>query len=114
MRTLSTIFCLIWFTVTGFSQFVTKYPEIPRIDVHTHVSNNYPGISNYLAMRDSLAMKHNIDVAMWINLCSREGGETGIDTITVLTPQIAGHNLKNKLGLIKFGNNDRTTTKIYT
>jgi len=82
MRTLSTIFCLIWFTVTGFSQFVTEYPEIPRIDVHTHVSNNYTGISNYLEMRDSLAMKHNIDVAMWINLCSRAGGETGIDTIT--------------------------------
>jgi hypothetical protein len=32
----------------------------------------------------------------------------------VLTPQIAGHNLKNKLGLIKFGNNDNRKTKIYT
>jgi hypothetical protein len=34
--------------------------------------------------------------------------------LTVLTPQIAGHNLKNKLGLIKFGNHDNNTTKIYT
>jgi hypothetical protein len=33
---------------------------------------------------------------------------------TVLTPQIAGHNLKNKLGLIKFGNHDINTKKIYT
>ena len=33
---------------------------------------------------------------------------------TVLTPQIAGHNLKNKLGLIKFGNYDNSKTKIYT
>ena len=32
----------------------------------------------------------------------------------VLTPQIAGHNLKNKLGLIKFGNNDNDKKKIYT
>jgi len=32
----------------------------------------------------------------------------------VLTPQIAGHNLKNKLGLIKFGNNDNRKKKIYT
>jgi hypothetical protein len=31
----------------------------------------------------------------------------------VLTPQIVGHNLKNKLGLIKFGNYDNTSTKIY-
>ncbi|NMC61330.1 MAG: hypothetical protein GYA51_18405 [Candidatus Methanofastidiosa archaeon] len=34
--------------------------------------------------------------------------------IPVLTPQITGHNLKNKLGLIKFGNHDTTKTKIYT
>ena len=33
---------------------------------------------------------------------------------TVLTPQIAGHNLKNKLGLIKFGNHDINTKKIYS
>jgi hypothetical protein len=32
----------------------------------------------------------------------------------VLTPQIAGHNLKNKLGLIKFGNYDKSTKKFYT
>ena len=33
---------------------------------------------------------------------------------SVLTPQIAGHNLKNKLGLIKFGNYDNNKKKIYT
>ena len=32
----------------------------------------------------------------------------------VLTPQIAGHNLINKLGQIKFGNYDKNTTKFYT
>ena len=32
----------------------------------------------------------------------------------VLTPQIAGHNLKNKLGLIKFGNYVKIKQKIYT
>jgi hypothetical protein len=34
--------------------------------------------------------------------------------LTVLTPQIAGHNLKNKLGLIKFGNYGNHKKKIYT
>jgi C1A family cysteine protease len=33
---------------------------------------------------------------------------------SVLTPQIAGHNLKNKLGLIKFGNYDNNKKEIYT
>lgn len=33
---------------------------------------------------------------------------------SVLTPQIAGHNLINKLGLIKFGNYEKRTKKFYT
>jgi hypothetical protein len=37
-----------------------------------------------------------------------------INDYVVLTPQIAGHNLKNKLGLIKFGNYGKNETKIYT
>jgi len=44
--------------------------------------------------------------------------EVGISNITpsdsVLTPQIAGHNLKNKLGLFKFGNYVKIKQKIYT
>jgi hypothetical protein len=83
MKTFSAIPGLILISITGFSQYVTKYPEIPRIDVHTHISNNYPGIVNCLAMRDSLIAINKIDVAMWINLCGESGeGETAIDTIT--------------------------------
>lgn len=84
MKTLSAILSLILISFSGLSQFVTKYPEIPRIDVHTHISNSYPGIVNYLAMRDSLIAKDKIDVAMWINLGKggAERGERAIDTIT--------------------------------
>lgn len=81
MRTLYSILGLILISIISHAQYLTKYPEIPRIDVHTHVSNSYPGIVNYLAMRDSLIAIHKIDVAMWINLNERKGGETGIDTI---------------------------------
>ena len=35
-------------------------------------------------------------------------------SLYVLTPLIAGQNLKNKLGLIKFGNYDKNKAKIYT
>ena len=82
MKTFSTILSLVLISIIGQAQYITKYPEIPRIDVHTHISASYPGIVNYLIMRDSLIAKNKIDVAMWIDLCSRAGGETGIDTIT--------------------------------
>ena len=82
MKALSVIFCLIIISALAQSQYITKYPEIPRIDVHTHVSNSYPGIVNYLSLRDSLKAMNEIDVAMWIDLCQRSGGETAIDTIT--------------------------------
>ena len=61
-----------------FPQFVTKYPEIPRIDVHTHVNNHYTGIKNYLTLRDKMLSGNKIDLAMLINL----GGEKAKDTIS--------------------------------
>jgi len=60
------------------AQYVTKYPEIPRIDVHTHVYNNYPAISAYLTLREKMLSERKIDLAMWICL----GGEEAIDTIS--------------------------------
>ncbi len=73
---------LIMLTCSVSAQYITKYPDIPRIDVHTHVYNNYPAISTYLIMRDSLLLNRKIDMAMWINLGRGSVGETGIDTVT--------------------------------
>jgi len=58
------------------------------------------------------------DRSSWHDI-SRIGGIFELGSIfiynsSVLTPQIAGHNLKNKLGLIKFGNYDNRKKKIYT
>ena len=72
----------IFLSYSGLSQYITKYPDIPRIDVHTHVSNSISGIHNYLDLRDVLILKNKIDLALWINLNGRPGGEKGIDTIT--------------------------------
>ncbi len=80
--TFSSLLCLILLTGTINAQYITKYPGIPRIDVHTHVYNNYPAIATYLIMRDSLLQNRNIDMAMWINLGRGDVGETGIDTVT--------------------------------
>lgn len=78
--TLSAIMGLILLSLSLpiHAQYITKYPEIPRIDVHSHVGNKYPAIGAYLAFRDQLLSERKIDMAMWINL----GGEASIDTIT--------------------------------
>jgi hypothetical protein len=79
-RNISALLCLTLFSLSvkaQFNSYITKYPDIPRIDVHTHVGTDYPGIRNYLDLRDLMISDHKIDLAMKINL----GGETGIDTI---------------------------------
>lgn len=79
MRTRLCIICLVILPVSGLAQSTqyTIYPDIPRIDVHTHVYNDYKSIVNYLEMRDLLISGHKIDLAMWISL----GGESSIDSI---------------------------------
>lgn len=77
MRKHSLLICLILFPIIGKAQFVSKYPDIPRIDVHTHTDNDYQGIRNYLTMREVMLSENNINLAMLINL----NGEQAIDTI---------------------------------
>jgi len=57
----------------AFAQFTTKYPEIPRIDVHTHCgdSSDY-SFSKYLHIRDSVNLLFHADIAMWINLTQND------------------------------------------
>ena len=53
------------------AQYTTNFPEIPRIDVHTHVANDLHAISNYHKLRETLKQNHGIEMAMWINLGDR-------------------------------------------
>ncbi len=77
MKNLLILACLALLTATGHAQFVTQYPGIPRIDVHTHTDNNYEGIKNYLVLRETMLTNNKVDLAMLINL----NGEQAIDTI---------------------------------
>lgn len=77
MKNFLIFICLTMFPIVGSAQFVTQYPDIPRIDVHTHTNNHYPGIRNYLALREAMLTGNQIDLAMLINLNS----EQAIDTI---------------------------------
>lgn len=94
---------IILLPISGSSQYITIYPDIPRIDVHAHPHNihyheglgtktsaekpalptspNYSTIINYLAMADTLQTVNKIDLAMWINL----GGEKGIDSVNLVS-----------------------------
>lgn len=62
----------IWLPIIGYSQFVTKYPDIPRIDVHTHIGNDFQSIDSYLKLRNKLISESGIDLAMMINLDDEE------------------------------------------
>jgi len=84
--TLILILCLIAFTFKISAQIKVN-------------SSGYVGINN-------TNPTYRLDVNGDLKLVTSGGN--------VLTPQIAGHNLKNKLGLIKFGNNDNRKKKIYT
>ena len=46
----------------------TAYPDLPRIDVHTHAGGDLEAVTNYLQLRDHLKATHDVDLAMWINL----------------------------------------------
>ena len=56
-----------------FAQFKTGYPDIPRIDVHTHCGDSTGNtFFKYLEYRDSVKQWFDADIAMWINLTQND------------------------------------------
>lgn len=99
---LAIIIIYLLYSEAGYSQYTTLYPDIPRIDVHSHphfIPNNestgtrnsagkpiihspdYEAIANYLSLSDTLRSRYGIDLAMWISL----GGESGLDSINTVS-----------------------------
>ncbi|TFH23390.1 MAG: hypothetical protein E4H10_12215 [Bacteroidia bacterium] len=68
MKNLIIIYLLIFSFTSASSQFRTNYPDIPRIDVHTHIGTDLTGIANCLELRKILLDSSAIDLAIWINL----------------------------------------------
>jgi len=85
MRATLTFCILSLFVSQVFSQTKTNYPDIPRIDVHTHAANDYETIQKYLDVRDILLSDYSIDLAMWINLSSGNSPITNIDSVALLS-----------------------------
>jgi hypothetical protein len=65
-----------------YAQEVTSYPDIPRIDVHTHIAEDVPAIGNYLKLRDMLKQEHQVDLAMWIDLGDKDKTIPDLKTVT--------------------------------
>ena len=67
------LFFLALMPLFTFAQFTTRYPDIPRIDVHTHCSDTLEnGFKKYLQIRDSVKLIYQADIAMWINLTQND------------------------------------------
>jgi len=63
-----------------YAQQETKYPDIPRIDVHTHIGGDTAGIVNFLKMREILQDAYDADLAMWIDLGTSENQIPDLNT----------------------------------
>jgi hypothetical protein len=54
------------------TESMTAFPDIPRIDVHTHVSGDMKSMGYYHATRDIIQTKYGEDLAFWVNLGHRD------------------------------------------
>ncbi|MBN2129431.1 MAG: amidohydrolase family protein [Sedimentisphaerales bacterium] len=71
MERLTSIMLIVATLAAGTARGIegkTAYPEIPRIDVHTHAGGDSKAVANYLALREQLKATHGADLAMWVNL----------------------------------------------
>ena len=66
---------------------ITRYPDIPRIDVHTHPANDYVALRNYLKLREFLKEDYNVDFAFWINVSSGQDPIHNLDSVALVSEQ---------------------------
>jgi hypothetical protein len=83
MKNALTLVLSLFCVFNAGSQTSATYPDIPRIDVHTHVSDDYQAIEKYLELREVLQADHSIDLAMWINLGDRNKPIGNIDSVLI-------------------------------
>jgi hypothetical protein len=85
MRAAFALCILSLFALQLHAQTGTLYPDIPRVDVHTHAGGDYNTILNYLNLRDILLHEYEIDLAMWVNLSSTRNPITSVDSVALIS-----------------------------
>ena len=85
MKTILT-FCISFLYFSQlFAQAKTNYPDIPRIDVHSHAAGDYNAIQKYLELREILLAEYSTNLAMWINLSNGKYPITNIDSVILVS-----------------------------
>ena len=85
MRAILTFCILTLFVSQVLSQKETRYPDIPRVDVHTHAAKDYDAIQKYLELREILLTEYSTDLAMWINLSGGNQAITSVDSVALVS-----------------------------
>ena len=85
MKFLLSFIYLMSFIHSSYAQIETKYPDIPRVDVHTHPANDYGALRNYLKLRDILKQEYKVDFAFWINLSNRKKPIHNLDSVLLVS-----------------------------
>lgn len=85
MKTALTLCIASLYITQVFAQVKTNYPDIPRIDVHTHVAGDYKAIQKYLELREILLADYSTNLAMWINLNDGRHPITNIDSVHLVS-----------------------------
>ena len=60
---------------------ITEYPQLPRIDVHAHLGGDVEMIGRYLKIRKTLQEKHEVDLAMWIDLGGSKAPDCDLEEV---------------------------------
>lgn len=76
---------LVLCSLSVAGQWKSRYAGIPRIDVHTHVSDNYELIRNYLDLRQLILDRNSAELAMWIDLGDEKKPLRNIDSIKLVS-----------------------------
>lgn len=79
-------FCILALSVSTLSsQYLTSYPDIPRVDVHTHAGSDYDAIEKYLDLRQILLSDYSTDLAMWVNLSDKRHPISHVDSVAMVS-----------------------------
>lgn len=61
--------------LSGQKSRVEQIAAIPRIDVHSHLNSDYEKMDNLIEIRKIIKKKHNIELAMWVDLGYHDKGK---------------------------------------
>ncbi|MCI1779640.1 MAG: amidohydrolase [Bacteroidales bacterium] len=61
--------------------YISRYPDIPIIDAHTHASGKYSTVRNYLKISSIIKKEYHSDLACWIDLDKWENPITSVDSV---------------------------------